>query len=149
MYYTTTKDFKKFTPTKLFFDPGHTVIDATMIKVGKKYYLVYKDETLASVPQKNLKLATSSLPAGPWKYDGKSFTEKWVEGPSILKLDKHYLVYYDEYTRHRYGASMTTDWKEWEFIGDQLKFPKGHRHGTILKVQRKIAEKLLKLTSQK
>lgn len=148
MYYTTTTDFESFTPTRLFFDPGHSVIDATMIKSGDRYYLIYKDETEAPNPEKNLKLATSDSPLGPWKYDNKPFTESWVEGPSILKWKDQFIVYYDEYTRHRYGASSTTDWKNWKFIGDQLHFPKGHRHGTVLKVDPEIAEKLLRFSEK-
>ena len=32
MYYTTTRDFKTFAPAKLFFDPGFSVIDCTIVK---------------------------------------------------------------------------------------------------------------------
>ena len=53
---TTTKDFKMFTPARLFFDGGFNVIDATMLRVGGKYYLIVKDETLKPV-KKNLRLA--------------------------------------------------------------------------------------------
>jgi hypothetical protein len=44
MYYVTTRDFKTFSQTRLFFDPGFNVIDATVIKSGKRYYMVFKDE---------------------------------------------------------------------------------------------------------
>ena len=33
-YYTTTKDFKTFAPTKLMIDPGFSCIDATLVKRG-------------------------------------------------------------------------------------------------------------------
>ena len=35
MYYTTTSDFETFAPTKLFFDPGFSVIDGTIVQTGK------------------------------------------------------------------------------------------------------------------
>src|SRR5690606_15280341 len=35
MYYTTTQDFETFTPTKLLYDPGFNVIDATILKNPK------------------------------------------------------------------------------------------------------------------
>ena len=35
LYYTTTKDFKKFSETKLFYDPDFSDIDATLVKRGK------------------------------------------------------------------------------------------------------------------
>src|ERR1035437_2320469 len=40
LYYTTTKDFKTFTPTKLFLDPGFSVIDAEIVKRGKGDYIL-------------------------------------------------------------------------------------------------------------
>src|SRR5918993_548501 len=44
MYYTTTKDFKTFSETKLFLDPGFSVIDAVIVKRKKDdYVLVLKD----------------------------------------------------------------------------------------------------------
>jgi hypothetical protein len=49
MYCTTTKDFKTFSPTRLFFDPGFSTIDATMVQAGGKYHLIFKDETLKPV----------------------------------------------------------------------------------------------------
>ena len=36
MYYTTTRDFKTFAPTKLFFDPGFSVIDCTIVRDGDR-----------------------------------------------------------------------------------------------------------------
>src|SRR5574337_170814 len=46
LYYTTTKDFKTFSDTKLFLDPGFSVIDAEIVKRGKNdYVLVMKDTT--------------------------------------------------------------------------------------------------------
>ena len=40
MYCTTTKDFVTFTPTRLFYDPGFSVIDATILPVDGRYYLI-------------------------------------------------------------------------------------------------------------
>ena len=39
IYYVTTKDFTNFSPTKLLYDGGFNVIDATMLADGGKYYL--------------------------------------------------------------------------------------------------------------
>ena len=63
IYSTTTKDFKTFTPTRLFFDGGFNVIDATMLHAEGKYYLIVKDETLKPV-KKNLRIAVGSQPRG-------------------------------------------------------------------------------------
>ncbi|MBP6758131.1 MAG: alpha/beta hydrolase fold domain-containing protein, partial [Flavobacterium sp.] len=45
IYYTTTKDFKKFEKTKLLYEPGFNVIDASIVKDGKGYTMFLKDET--------------------------------------------------------------------------------------------------------
>ena len=39
MYYVTTRDFETFSPTKLFYDPGFNVIDATVVKSGGRYVM--------------------------------------------------------------------------------------------------------------
>jgi hypothetical protein len=45
---TTTADFKKLTPAKVFFDPGYSVIDATLLPTpeiaGAPFHLIFKDE---------------------------------------------------------------------------------------------------------
>jgi hypothetical protein len=39
-YATATKDFRSFTPTRLFFDGSFNVIDATMLHAEREYYLI-------------------------------------------------------------------------------------------------------------
>ena len=46
LYYTTTKDFKTFAKTRLFYDPGFSDIDATLVKRGTRdYVMVVKDNS--------------------------------------------------------------------------------------------------------
>ena len=55
MYYTTTKDFQTFSDSKLFLDPGFSVIDCEIVKRAKDdYVLVFKENTR---PNRNIKLA--------------------------------------------------------------------------------------------
>ena len=64
LYYCTTKDFNTFSETKLLIDPGFSCIDATMVKKGKDdYVMVLKDNTRK---QRNIKVAFSKTPYGPW-----------------------------------------------------------------------------------
>jgi len=135
MYCTTTKDFKTYTPTKLFLEPGFNVIDATIVRDGDRYVMILKDET-RHPPAKNLRVSTSDKVTGPWSKPSASFTPKgvWVEGPSVLNRGGNWVVYYDEYRRHKYGAMKTTDFKNWEDISDKIEFPKGTRHGSVFTV---------------
>jgi len=147
LYYTTTRDFKAFTPTKLFLDPGFSVIDAEIVKRAKNdYILVMKDNTR---PNRNILVAFSNNPLGPYSNYTKRFTETYSEGPSLTKAGNNWLVYYDSYRLKRYGAMRTTDFKTFTDVSDSVKVPEGHKHGTIFKVTKKQLDLLLKETQLK
>ena len=143
MYSTTTRDFESFTPTKLFFDPGYDVIDGFLATEGKRYLLFYKDERKFPEAKKDILLATSESLAGPWKVPTKPISPRnWVEGPSVVRIDDDWIVYFDAYTRHRYEAVRSNDLETWTDITDRIRFPEGARHGTVLKVSRNVLDTL-------
>jgi hypothetical protein len=140
LYYTITKDFKTFSETKLYFDPHFSVIDAMIVKRGKRdYVLVHKDNTR---PNRNIKVAFGPSPLGPWSKSSGPFTPFKTEGPTVAKAGKDYLVYYDSYGDFRYGAVKTTDFINFEDISSQISLPEGHKHGTIFMADKKIVETL-------
>jgi hypothetical protein len=146
IYDTTTKDFHTFTPTRLFYDQGFSVIDATIVKDGRRYVMVFKDETRWPTAQKNIHYAISNGAAGPYGPALPPITGSyWAEGPTAIRIGGRWIVYFDKYREHRYGAVASTDWKQWEDISAQLQFPEGARHGTVLSVPRKVLIKLLEL----
>lgn len=141
-YYTATRDFKTFTPTKLFYDGGFNVIDATLVRVGSTYRLVVKDETLKPV-RKHLRVATADRAEGAYGPAGEPFTLSWVEGPSVLKVGDGWNVYFDHYAKPQYyGVVRTSDWKTWEDLSPRCEFPKGARHGTMLTVPGAVVSRL-------
>ena len=140
MYAVTTKDFTKFSDTKLFLDPKFSVIDAVIVKRAvKDYVLVLKDNTR---PERNIKVAFSDSPMGPWKNISKPFTDSFTEGPSIVKVKDDWLIYYDSYRKKIYEASATKDFVSFTNITDKVKVPEGHKHGTIVTVKRKFVKQL-------
>jgi hypothetical protein len=144
MYFTRTKDFRSFAPTKLFYDPGFAVIDATFLRDGDgKLHLIVKDETLKPKPKKHLRVAPAEGVAGPFGELAPPFTTDWVEGPTAIRVGDDHVVYYDCYTKHCYGAMRSRDLKTWEDVSDRIAFPKGARHGTVLEVPKEVLEKLL------
>jgi hypothetical protein len=146
IYVTTTRDFHTFTPTRLFYDQGFSVIDATIVKVGRRYVMVFKDETRWPTAQKNIHYAVSNGAAGPYGPASLPISGNyWAEGPTAIKIGERWIVYFDKYREHRYGAVASTDWKQWEDISAQLQFPEGARHGTVLRVPRAILTRLLEL----
>ncbi len=142
LYYTITSDFKKFSPTKLLYEPGFNVIDATIVPYQNEYLVFLKNET-PEPPQKNLRLARSKNLTGPYSAAGPPITGKyWAEGPTALKLGTNWLVYFDKYTEGKMGAITSSDLKNWRDISEQIKFPAGVRHGTVFKVSRRELDKL-------
>ncbi|MWB94063.1 prolyl oligopeptidase family serine peptidase [Flavobacterium sp. GA093] len=133
IYYTTTKDFKKFSKTKLLYDPGFNVIDASIVKTDNGFTMYLKDETKVPV-QKNLKIATSKKLEGPYTKASEPITgDYWAEGPTAIKIENKWIVYFDKYTQKKYGAVRETS-SGWEDISERVSFPKGTRHGTVIKV---------------
>lgn len=141
IYATTTTDFRTFSPTRLFFDGGFNVIDATMLRAGGKTYLIVKDETLKPV-KKHLRLAVGDSPAGPFGDLSAPFTPAWVEGPSAIRLGDYHVVYFDRYRDRRYGAVRSKNLKDWEDVSAAVRFPKGARHGTVIRVPRAVVDRL-------
>ncbi|HMV85305.1 MAG TPA: GDSL-type esterase/lipase family protein [Blastocatellia bacterium] len=141
MYFVTTQDFKTFSPTKLLYDPGFNVIDATIFKHGKRFVMVLKDERQYPV-KKNLRLAFADKAVGPYSPAAETFTRDWVEGPTVLKIGNEWTVYFDRYRDHRYGAVKSADLKNWQDVSDQLTFPKDFRHGTAFSVSAEVLARL-------
>jgi len=145
IYSTTTKDFKTYTDTRPFYNDGFNVIDATIARQGSQYLLFVKDETKSPVAQKNLRVAMGKKAQGPYGPASAPMTPKglWVEGPTTLKIDDTWYLYYDAYTQHHYAGLKSTDLKTWQDITDQLHFPKGTRHGTAFEVSQSVLDRLL------
>jgi hypothetical protein len=144
MYAVTTKDFEKFSPAKLLYDHDFNVIDATIIPNGWEYIMFLKDET-KKPPQKNIRISTSKNLTGPYSKPSAPITgDYWAEGPTVLKKGNKWLVYFDKYTQHKYGAIESTDGKTWKDVSDQISLPKGLRHGTIFVVTKDEFNKLNK-----
>ncbi len=149
MYYVTTKDFQNYSKTRLFFDPGFAVIDSFLVRDGKRYILVTKDETKNPEPEKNLFVADADSASGPFEQIAEPFSPDWVEGPAVLRVGDRWLVYFDEYTRGHYRAMQTRDFESWKPLETPMTHPEGMRHGTAFAVDAEIAQRLLRLTSRK
>lgn len=147
MYYVTTRDFETFSPTKLFYDPGFNVIDATVVKSGGRYVMFLKDET-RHPPQKNIRIAYSDRAEGPYGPAGEPITgDYWAEGPSAIRIGDAWIVYFDRYTQHRYGAVKSHDLVRWQDISAEVDFPAGFRHGTVFRAGAEVFEGLRRLSA--
>lgn len=141
MYFTTTKDFKEFSKTQLLINAGFSMIDCVIVKRDKDdYVLVIKDNTR---PNRNLKVAFSSDPLGPYSNISKPFTDFLTEGPTVIQQDGKYIIYYDHYGEKSFGAVETKDFYEFRDISDKIELPEGHKHGTITRISNKVLNRLI------
>jgi hypothetical protein len=143
IYYVTTTDFAKFSKAKLLYDHDFSVIDAFIVRDGKRHVMFLKDETEVP-PAKNIRLAYAERPDGPWTRPTRRITgDYWAEGPTALRVGNRWIVYFDRYREHRYGALASTDLRSWGDVTAQLVMPDGIRHGTAFRVPAADAERLL------
>lgn len=142
IYYVTTRDFTNFSPTKLFYDGGFNVIDAMILPANGKFYLVVKDETKNPV-KKNIRLAVSDNAEGPYSKAGSPISGDWVEGPSGIQIGSEFYIYFDHYGSPKYyGGIKSPDMEHWQDISASTSFPKGFRHGTVLRVPPEVVQDL-------
>lgn len=143
IYYTKTKDFKAFEKTKILLEPGFNVIDATIVSIDGQWKMFVKDETIVP-PKKNIKILSADKIEGPYSDVTDAITGNyWAEGPTTLKVGDEWIVYFDKYTAHQYGAVKSKDLKIWSDISDQIKMPLQMRHGTVFKISNEEFKKLL------
>jgi len=148
IYRTTTRDFKTFTPTEKWFDPGFSVIDAAIVRdpLTHDWVMTIKDEREKPVAKKHiLTTRTKSLDKGfPTKLDGPiNFGPDWVEGPSPFLVGKEIFVCFDNYRRGRYNMISSADGgKTWKDRTAELHLPKGIRHGTVIAVPKQEKDAL-------
>ena len=145
MYCVTTKDFKSFSETNMFYDHGFNVIDGSILKIKKNDYIMFlKDETRWPEAEKNIRWAKATQMQGPYTKASEPITgDYWAEGPTCIKTGDKYIVYFDKYAVGSMGAVESTDLKNWKDISDKISFAGGVRHGTVFKVPQKLAKKLI------
>ena len=134
IYYVTTTDFRRFSETKLLYDGGFNAIDANIVKNGSKYIMFVKNETLVP-PQKNIRVAFGE---SPYQFGEASeaitLNHYWAEGPTGIRVNGQWIVYFDKYKINEIGAVASKDLNQWKDISHDIKFPKGAQHGYVMQV---------------
>jgi hypothetical protein len=144
IYATTTTDFRSFSPTRLLFNPGFSVIDATFLRSGDKLYIFFKDER-DNPTRKHIQWCEAASPLGPFGPLSEPITAAWAEGPSAVQMGDDIVVFFDRYLDKRYGAVATRDMVSWRNISAEISMPSGSSHGTIAPIDAAVFNRLAKL----
>lgn len=146
IYITRTTDGKTFSPAKLFFDQGFSVIDGYMAPDGDQWVMVVKHEKEIQAGGKNLRLTFAPLDLSkPWSPvtepvfgPGSAMRPaEPVEGPSLIKWNGLWHLYTDAFHSRHYSMATSPDLKTWtDRTGDLVIPPAVPRHGTFFRAPR-------------
>jgi hypothetical protein len=133
IYSARTKDFRTFTPAKLYIERPHDVIDTDIVSDGGKFYRFSKNET-----DKSIFMEVSDSLEGEWKavpgFPQAAF--RGYEGPECFRMaDGRWCLIVDYYSRGQgYKAFFCDDLSRGNFVPSDrdLKFPYRFRHGGII-----------------
>jgi hypothetical protein len=136
---TATKDFESFQPSRIFFDPGYSVIDATVQPTESGFVMAFKDERGINdrrTAHKNIAITTFSTPgsefAEPTKVITPTSTPSPVEGPSLFRRGDEWILIFDRYLEGGYGALSSLDLATWNPA--EISMPTGMRHASVLRI---------------
>ncbi|MFC3789997.1 immunoglobulin-like domain-containing protein [Paenibacillus sp. GCM10012307] len=154
IYSNTTKDFLTVSGKSSFFNPGYSVIDASIVEWEGTYYMFYKDErgdNSDNTPYKALNVATSkTLQPGSFEVASDDYiTDHLVEGPFVIKsfTENKWYMYYDYFMRGGiFGVSYTNDLasNNWtKMVDTEFKLPNKVRHASASGVTQAEIDNLL------
>lgn len=155
LWYCTTRDWKAFTPAKVFFEPPYSVIDGTLLEHKGKYYLFHKEEEFGSKTgeRRAIRVAVSSNIYGPYSIVEGPLNKGQIvpvitEGPTVIKdpVKPGWLLFYDYCMTNRFGASYSSDLLHWT-VEEDVTFPSEARHGCVSLIKPAEAKALIKAYS--
>lgn len=130
-------------PKQIFFSPTNgSCIDGDIVFKDNKYHLFFKTEG----EDKGLKIAVSDKLTEGYVLQDKYVqqTTDPVEGGGVFKLNNsdEYILMYDVYTKGKYQFTKTKDFEKFTVIDADVTMNFHPRHGTVLPITVKEAEKL-------
>lgn len=151
-----TPDFNNWSAATRFFDPGHSVIDATVARLpapdanGNTWMMAWKDERGENLPGQQFKRIKTSLARtslGPWESDSEFLTPELSEGPALFRrrdarLGEGWTMFYDLFMGGHFGALHSSDGIGWTDISAEVSLPEGPRHASIISIPDEDAARL-------
>ncbi|MDX3247125.1 glycoside hydrolase family 43 protein [Streptomyces sp. ME18-1-4] len=134
IWHCTTEDFLTFSAPRVFFDPGHSVIDATVREAaGGGFLMAFKDERGVNdraTAHKDIHVTTFEVPGGPYTAPKGPVSPTLAEGPSLFRRGDEWVMIYDRFLEAGYGAARSDYGLDWQPIS--LSLPPGMRHASVL-----------------
>lgn len=132
-------------PKQLFYEPANgATIDGDIVFKDGLYHLFFKTEGRGS----GIKVAVADQLTGDYKLRDwyVHLTKDPVEGAGVFKLNdgSGYILMYDVYTKGRYQFTKTTDLQHFKVVDSGISMNFHPRHGTIIPITQKEAERLEK-----
>ena len=128
-----TPDFRSYTKSTIYLDPGFSLIDATVFKrPDSSGFLVAKDESGTNeTPQVRKDLLIWALsPDGRPEATGVRFgSPSFVEGPTVFESDGRLVMLFDPFLEDGYQAMTSVD--GWDWAPARLELPRDARHGSV------------------
>lgn len=131
--------------TRLLWDPGFNCIDATIVFDSESWLLIGKDETKSPTPHKWLFVAQGPSATGPFEIIAPRITgDYWAEGPTAVKVESTWRVYFDRYQEVCWGVAESDDGIHWQEASAKLTMVPDARHGMVVTTTRAFVEALRK-----
>jgi len=145
IYYTLTKDFKTFAPSRLLFNANCLAIDSYLYGASDGQYYVFFKADRKETPRRGILMAKAPAATGPYTLDPNMVTapdEGWAEGPCAVKVGEKTRLYYAA-PGPGFSACETADMKTWTNLRKSTTPPGGYRHGTVIRISPGEASRLL------
>ena len=133
IYYTYTRSFESFTPSRLLFNPDCLAIDSHLSAVPSNDYCVFFKADRAEEPKRGILVARAPSPAGPYTVDPHMITapdEGWAEGPCAVRFGDTTRLYYA--MQGYSSAYASTDLHAWTSLRAKIystrRLPPRHHH---------------------
>jgi len=148
IYYTTTKDFEHFQPSKLLFGPREMMaIDPCILHPAPEKYIMFVKGDRAEAPKSGFFAATATRAEGPYTLDPRIISAPnhgGDEGPTAMKIKDEYLLYFGCVSAGNIcGAYRSKDLSRWEDCTAQMVPLPGYRHGTVIEIPGTVARTLI------
>ena len=130
-----TPDFESWSPPRVWFDPGYTIIDGTVLRRNGRWMMAFKDErgrNHAPEPYKGIRISGFDDPFGPFDPPSEIVSDAPAEGPTFVEADSGVSVLFDCFLHGGYGGARLSRGHWRPLTG--LSVPTGARHASVLRV---------------